>query len=115
MAVGVYMDVHIRSAVTTGLRLRGVEVMTAQEDGSARFRDTDLLTRASDLRMLLYTHDDDFLTEAHRRKANEEAFFGIIYSQQLRSPIGQCIEDIEIIAKALDATDVDSRIEYVPF
>ena len=115
MAVGIYMDVHIHSAVTIGLRSRGVEVITAQEDGARRFRDTNLLTRASNLKMLLYTHDDDFLKEARRREAKGDSFFGIIYSQHLRSPTGQCIEDIEIIAKALDASEVDCRIEFVPF
>jgi hypothetical protein len=32
MAVGVYMDVHIPRAITNGLRLRGVDVLTAQQD-----------------------------------------------------------------------------------
>lgn len=115
MAVGVYMDVQIPSAIATGLRSRGVDVITAQVDGAARFGDADLLTRASELERLLYTHDDDFLKEARRRRANQESFFGIIFSQQLRSPTGPCIEDIEIIAKALDPIDVDCRIEFVPF
>lgn len=115
MAVGVYMDVHIHSAITIGLRLRGVDVLTAQEDGASRFLDRDLLTRASMLRMVLYTNDDDFLKEAHRRRSKGEAFFGIAYSQQLRSPIHECVEDLEIIAKALDPTEVNCHIEYVPF
>ncbi|HKQ77688.1 MAG TPA: hypothetical protein VJ810_28590 [Blastocatellia bacterium] len=34
MGVKLYMDVHIRCAVTQGLRLRGVDVVTAQEDGT---------------------------------------------------------------------------------
>jgi hypothetical protein len=29
MSVALYMDVHVRMAVTTGLRLRGVDVLTA--------------------------------------------------------------------------------------
>ena len=32
MSVRLYMDVHVRRAVTAGLRLRGVDVLTAQED-----------------------------------------------------------------------------------
>jgi hypothetical protein len=30
MAVGIYMDVHIPRAITNGLRLRDVDVLTAQ-------------------------------------------------------------------------------------
>jgi hypothetical protein len=34
-----YMDVHVPIAVTYGLRLRGVDVLTAQEDGAAELPD----------------------------------------------------------------------------
>lgn len=35
------MDVHVKRAVTEGLRLRGVDVLTAQEDGTAEFEDPE--------------------------------------------------------------------------
>ncbi len=115
MAVGVYADVQIPTAISTGLRLRGVKVITAQEDGARRFEDSDLLTRATELRMFLYTHDDDFLKEARRRVNSGEPFSGVIFSHQTRSPTGRCIEDIEIIAKTLDPDSLTGQIEYVPF
>jgi hypothetical protein len=31
-----YMDVHVKAAITAGLRRRGIDVVTAQEDGGAR-------------------------------------------------------------------------------
>ena len=34
MSVELYMDVHVRRVVTDGLRSRGVDVLTAQEDGA---------------------------------------------------------------------------------
>jgi hypothetical protein len=37
MSSSFYMDVHVRKAVTDGLRLRGADVLTAQEDGAAEF------------------------------------------------------------------------------
>jgi len=36
VSVKLYMDVHVRRAITVGLRLRGVDALTAQEDGAAR-------------------------------------------------------------------------------
>ena len=33
MTVALYMDVRVHRAITTGLRLRDVDVLTAQEDG----------------------------------------------------------------------------------
>ena len=35
MAIALYMDQHVPRAITVGLRLRGVDVLTAYEDGSS--------------------------------------------------------------------------------
>ncbi len=40
------MDVHVRRAVTMALRLRGIDVVTAQEDGSA-VEDLELIAKAT--------------------------------------------------------------------
>ena len=42
-----YMDEHVPSAITEGLRRRGVDVLTAQEDGRTGEDDPELLDRAS--------------------------------------------------------------------
>ena len=42
-----YMDEHVPSAITEGLRWRGVDVLTAQEDGRTGEDDPELLDRAS--------------------------------------------------------------------
>ena len=49
MSVGLYMDVHVPRAITEGLRLRGIDVRTAQEDGAVRLSDPELLDRAGAL------------------------------------------------------------------
>ena len=49
MTVSFYLDEHIPRAITTGLRLRGVDVLTAQEDGRSGASDADLLDRATEL------------------------------------------------------------------
>ena len=33
MTIALYMDVHVHRAITVGLRLREIDVLTAQEDG----------------------------------------------------------------------------------
>ena len=50
--------------MTTELRLRGVNVVTAQEDGAGQFKDPILLDRAAAQGRVLVTHDTDFLREA---------------------------------------------------
>lgn len=68
MSISLYMDVHVRRAVTEGLRLRGVDVLTAQADGADGFADPELLDRATELGRVLFTQDDDLLREAKRRQ-----------------------------------------------
>ncbi|MEP7338293.1 MAG: DUF5615 family PIN-like protein [Acidobacteriota bacterium] len=94
MSLALYLDVHVRAAISDGLRLRGVDVLTAQEDGSAEMEDPDLLDRAGELGRVIFTQDQDFLREAHRRQTAGEAFRGVIYSHQLHSTLGQCVNGL---------------------
>jgi len=98
------MDVHLRWAITAGLRRRGLDVLTAQEDGAARFEDPPLLDRATELGRVLVGQDDDLLREAARRQATGERFSGVVYSHQLRITIGQAIRDLELLATGLRAS-----------
>src|SRR5262249_12908261 len=59
-----YMDVHVKAAITAGLRRRGIDVVTAQEDGGTRLEDTALLERATALQRVLFSQDDDLLAVA---------------------------------------------------
>ncbi|MGH9800171.1 MAG: DUF5615 family PIN-like protein, partial [Blastocatellia bacterium] len=68
MSIKLYMDVHVRRAVTEGLRLRGIDVLTSQEDGTRRLADPLLLDRANELGRVLFTQDDDLLREAKLRQ-----------------------------------------------
>jgi predicted nuclease of predicted toxin-antitoxin system len=83
MSVRLYMDVHVRRAVTNGLRLRGVDVLTAQEDGARELSDPALLDRASALGRVLFTQDDDLLKEVAGRLRSSEPFAGVVYAHQL--------------------------------
>jgi len=108
------MDVHVRRAITQGLRLRGGEVLTAQEDDTARLPDSALLDRATQQGRVLFSQDEDLLAEATRRQRVGESFSGVVYAHQLRVTIGRCIQDLELIAKATDPADWRNRVEYPP-
>jgi hypothetical protein len=47
------MDVHIPAAITAGLRRRGMDVLTSQEDSTREVDDVSLLRRATGLGRLL--------------------------------------------------------------
>ena len=114
MSVHLYFDVHDTSAIADGLRLRGVDVLTSQEDGTAEFEDSALLDRSTELERILVTQDEDFLKEATRRHRAGEAFFGIVYAHQLYVTIGECVADLEIIAKGSEPDEWVNHVEYLP-
>lgn len=108
------MDVHVRRAVTVALRLRSIDVLTAQEDGSAELADDVLLERATELGRVLVSQDADLLREGARWLSDGNDFSGIIYGHQLRITIGQMVEELELIARATSAKEWCGRIEYLP-
>jgi predicted nuclease of predicted toxin-antitoxin system len=55
------MDVHVPLSVTKSLRFSGADIITAQEDGTSAIDDAALLDRATALRRVLETKDQDFL------------------------------------------------------
>ncbi len=63
---------------------------------------------------VLFTQDVDFLVEAARRQAANEAFAGVVFARQQVVSIGQCVRDLELIAKAYDPVDMMNRVEHLP-
>src|SRR4051795_5328971 len=102
MSVALYMDVHVRQEITDGLRSRGVDVLTAQEDGADQLADPALLDRSTALGRVLFSQDQDFLHEAARRQKQGEPFAGLIYGHQLKLTVGQAITNLELIAKVYE-------------
>lgn len=106
MPVSLYMDHHVPKAITVGLRLRGVDVLTAHEDGADKLDDDLLLKRA------LFTQDDELLVEAAKRQRNGIPFSGVIYGHQLRVTIGVCIQNLEMITKSGEPEDLEIRLYF---
>jgi len=57
MAIRLYMDHNVPRAITNGLKLKGIDLITAYEDGSSQLDDSELLDRASELERVLFTRD----------------------------------------------------------
>ncbi len=114
MSVGLYLDVHVPYAITIGLRVREVDVITAQEGEAGELEDPALLDRATSLERILFSQDKDLLREAQSRQSSGQYFIGVVYAPQLRTSIGQFIDDLELIAKASDPDEWIGRVEYLP-
>jgi len=109
------MDHHVKSAVTRGLRTRGIDVVTAAEDGTEAMSDPKLLDRAIALYRVIFSQDEDFLAEAVRRQRAGEPFAGVIYAHQRNITIRQCIDDLQLIAEIMEPADMANWIEYLPY
>src|SRR5262245_60592419 len=108
------MDVNVRRAITEGLRLREVDVLTAQEDGAGRLADPALLDRSTALGRILFTQDEDLLREAAERHQRGEASAGVIYAHQLKVTVRQRVRDLVLLAKVNEPEDCANRVEYLP-
>jgi predicted nuclease of predicted toxin-antitoxin system len=114
VSIALYMDVHVPAAITRALLRRGVDVPTAQADGTMRLPDDALMNRASSLNRVLFSRDEDFLGEAMMRQSIGVAFAGVVYAHQLRVTIGQSVHDLELIAKCAEPSDFTNRVEHLP-
>ena len=88
------MDVHVPAAVTRGLLLQNVDVLTAQLDSTTSLDDSDLLDRAGQLNRVLVSQDEHMLAEATRRQREGMPFSGLLYAHQLGITIGRFISDL---------------------
>jgi hypothetical protein len=109
------MDHHVHAAITEGLRRRGVDVVTACEDGAAHMDDSELFTRATQLDRVLFSQDRDMLVLAEQWLQEGSEFAGLVYAHQLSVTIGQAVRDLALIAQALDPEDMRNRIQFIPF
>ena len=63
---------------------------------------------------VLFSQDEDLLAEATKRQRAAVPFAGVVYAHQLYVTIGQCIRDLEIIAKAGEPADLANLVQFLP-
>ena len=114
MSIRLYTDVHVPEAITEGLREREVDVLTSQADNTRTCTDPQLLDRAGSLQRVLVTQDEDFLVETAVRQRAGISFTGVVFAAQTRTTVGQCIADLELIAKVYEPEDLFNQVEYLP-
>jgi hypothetical protein len=114
VSVAFYMDEHVPNSITVGLRIRGVDVLTAQDDGRGGEGDPFLLDRAAELNRVMFSFDADMLREADTRQRRAVPFAGLVFAHPVRIPIGQCVRDLEIVAKAADPSELVDQVVYLP-
>lgn len=103
-----YMDEHVPSAVTKGLRMRGVDVLTAQNVGMLDVEDDDHLALATEQNRVTFTQDTDFL----RLHAKGVDHAGIVYVPQ-QTPIGYMVRGLMLIYQVLEPEEMRNHVEFL--
>ncbi len=114
MLRGLYMDVHVPRAITEGLRRRGIDVLTSQEDGTREADDEQLLIRATGFDRLLFTQDEDFLKLAPIWQLSGKPFAGIAFAHQMGASMGRLIEDLELLILCTTEDELSNRVIRLP-
>ena len=114
MAVALYMDVHIPMAITRQLRLRGVDVAAATEEGTNTSTDDGLLQLATAQGRVMFTHDIRFKALAEGWQRAGKPFAGLVYGHAEGASIGQYVRDLELIAKACEPSELANAIIHLP-
>lgn len=57
---------------------------------------------------------DDLVKDAARRQRAGNDFHGVIYIHQLRTQIGPCIEDLELIARVYSPEEIRNQVIFLP-
>lgn len=114
MTIRLYMDVHVPQAITDQLRRRGIDVLTAIEDGADELPDDELLERVRLLERVLFTQDIRFKAMAQSWQHQSKPFAGLIFGHQLGGTIGQYVKDLELIAQASESDEWLNTVQYLP-
>jgi hypothetical protein len=109
-----YLDENVEGQIVRGLRARGADVLTVEEDDAAGTPDPQVLDRAGELGRVAFSRDQDFLREATRRQRTGETFPGVVYAHKLSVSIGQCIADLELLAIVGNPDDFANCVYFLP-
>jgi predicted nuclease of predicted toxin-antitoxin system len=113
MSVDIYIDESVPVAVAASLNRRGVTAISARDAGNLGISDKEQFAYATANRLLLFTHDTDFLPLAHRQNAASQDHWGIIYVHQHKLSIGECIRRLKEIADVFEQDDLKNHIEFL--
>ena len=111
MATPLFADVHIPGPVILQLRLRGVDIAAATEEGHERKTDEELLIISTSLGRVMVTQDIRFRVRAEDWQRQGRLFAGLIFAHQRRVSFGEMVRDLELIARATEPSFWLSRVE----
>jgi predicted nuclease of predicted toxin-antitoxin system len=114
MTVRYYMDQNFHGNVTAGVRRRGIDRLTAGEDGRRAADDDLLLAHAVSLGRVMVSSDQDMVDIAEQWQREGRPFRAVLFGHQLRITVGRAIVDLVYFHDAAMPDDLTSRIFRLP-
>ena len=102
------LDVHVHSAIASGLRRRGIEVLTCQEANIRTAKDIEIFEFALENGYVIFSQDTDFLNICSTKFPHK----GLIYSHK-QNDIGRIIRGLMLICEILNADEMGNHIEFI--
>jgi hypothetical protein len=107
-----YADEHVKAAIVTGLRRRGMDVVTAQDRNQRQVDDSVLLETAAAEGRLLLTNDTDFLRIHSEWMQSGRHHAGIVFWRQ-DLPIGRAVSGTLQYALNTLAEDAADAVKFL--
>ena len=109
--IAYYMDENMLWVITNGVRDRGIDVLTVQEDGLSGLDDQEIFKRSITLERVLVSFDQDLITEAQQYQAIRAHFKGLIFIQLHKASLGKFITEFELISLTSQTTEYRNQIQ----
>ena len=114
MTIPLYMDHNVIRAVVEGCRSKGLDVLTAYEDGWHERSDIELLERAGSLSRVVFTQDTDFIVLAVERQSRGAPFPGVVFGKHGSMSLRKVIDDLVLICHALTMEEMSNQLIWLP-
>jgi|SRR3989338_2598166 len=102
-------DEHIELSIVTGLKLLGIDAISANEAGKRESDDEEILRFANENDRVVITRDSDFL-KLHNKGAEHA---GIVFIPKFLT-IGKMIGEIEKVSMLFDSEHIRNTVIFIP-
>lgn len=107
-SVKFYLDEHVHPAVASGLRQRGIDVLTTKEADMLSATDEAHVDLALKQGRTIFTQDADFL----RLHAKGKQHAGIVYAHQT-TPVGHIVRNLILIFQVMTPEEMQNHVEFL--
>jgi predicted nuclease of predicted toxin-antitoxin system len=109
----IYTDENVDIRVAQGLRNRGIDALTAQENGMTGSTDLEHFNYAYQMQAVIFTHDRHFLEIAKKLIEAGKSHWGVIFVSMNKLSVGECIKKLAVYADMLTLDDMKNQIEFL--